>query len=90
MVGRLVEQQQIGRGEQQRGERHPHPPAAGERVERTMLRRLGKAKPGENARGAGRRGMRVDRVQPLVDLADPMRIVLLLGLAFPPGASWAR
>ena len=30
IVGRLVEQQQIGRGEQRRRERDPHPPAAGE------------------------------------------------------------
>ena len=30
IVGRLVEQQQVGLGEQRGGERHPHPPAAGE------------------------------------------------------------
>ena len=29
IVGRLVEQQQIGRRKQRRRQRHPHPPAAG-------------------------------------------------------------
>ena len=30
IIGRLVEQQQVGRGEEHRGERDAHPPAAGE------------------------------------------------------------
>ena len=80
MVRRLVEQQQIGLGEQQRRERDPHAPAAGEAVERLMLRLLGKTETGENARRARRRAMRVDGVEPLVDLADAVRIVRVLGL----------
>ena len=34
VIGRLVEQQKIGRGEQNRGERDAHPPAAGIFLER--------------------------------------------------------
>jgi hypothetical protein len=40
MVGRLVQQQEIGLGEQHRGERHPHAPAAGKAGERLLLRLL--------------------------------------------------
>ena len=81
MVRRLVEQQQIGLGEQQRRERDTHAPAAGEAVEWLMLRLLGEAETGENARRARRCAMRVDGVQPLVDFADAVRIVSVLGLS---------
>jgi hypothetical protein len=78
MVRRLVEQQQLGFGEQQRGERHPHAPAAGKRVELLMLRLFGKAEAGEDARGTRRRAMRIDSIQALVNLADAVRIVRVL------------
>ncbi len=39
VVGRLVQQQQVGVGEQRRGQRHAHPPAAGEFRHRPRLRR---------------------------------------------------
>jgi hypothetical protein len=50
--------------------RHP----AGERVERLVLRLLVEAEAGENARGPRRRAMGIDDVQPLVNLADAVRI----------------
>ena len=52
VVRRLVEQQQIGLREQQRGERDAHPPAAREAVERAVLRLLVEAEADEDARGA--------------------------------------
>ncbi len=58
MVGRLVEQQQVGGGEQRGRQRHAHPPAARERFHRPRLRRRVEAKPGQDARRAGRRARR--------------------------------
>ena len=78
MVGRLVEQQQVGLGEQQRGKRHAHAPTAGERVERAVLRLFVEAEAGENARGPRRRAMGVDGVEPLVDLGDAMGVARVL------------
>ncbi len=37
IVGRLVEQQQIGCGEKRGGKRHPHPPSAGKFRDRARL-----------------------------------------------------
>ena len=81
MVRRLVEQQQVGLREQQRRKRHPHAPSAGECVERPMLRLLVEAEAGENARSA-RAGAPWASIafSLLVDLADAMRIVGVLGL----------
>ncbi len=45
-----------------------------------MLRILGEAEPGEDARRACRRPMRIDRIEPLMDFADAMRVVRMLGL----------
>ena len=42
IVGRLVQQQQIGRGEQRRGERHAHAPAAGKFLNRVAPDRRSK------------------------------------------------
>ena len=50
VVGRFVEQQQVGGGEQRGGEGHAHPPAAGELLDR--------AGPGRPRRSPGRRGWR--------------------------------
>ena len=86
MVRRLVEQQQVGLGEQQRGERDAHLPAARIAVERAALHLLVEAEADEDARGAGRRGIGVDRVQPLVDLADAVGIVAVLALVEQGGA----
>src|SRR5262245_50278380 len=80
MVGWLVEQQQVWLGEQQRRKCHTHAPSAGERVERPMLRLLVEAQAGEDARGPRRGAMRIDGVQPVMDLANAMRIGCTLGL----------
>ena len=72
MVRRLVEQQQIGLREQQRGQRDAHPPPAREAVERALLRLLVEAEPDQDLRRARRRRISVDRDQPLVDLAEPV------------------
>jgi hypothetical protein len=68
VVGRLVEQQQVGLQEQRAGQRHAHPPAARIGGQRPRLRRLVEAEPGQDRRGARRRGIGADGDQPLVDL----------------------
>jgi len=50
------------------------------RVERLVLRLLVEAEAGENARGPRRRAMGIDDVQPLVNLADAVRIGGVLDL----------
>ena len=67
IVGRLVEQQQIRLGEQGRGERDAHPPAAGELGHRPFEIGIGKAEPAQDFRGARRRPIGVDGVQALID-----------------------
>ena len=80
IVGRLVEQQQVGLGEQHRGERHAHAPAAGEIRAGALLRGRVEAEAGEDRGGARRRRMRADVGEPRLDLGDAMRIVRGLGL----------
>ena len=71
VVGRFVEQQQVGVGEQRGGERHAHAPAAGEFLDRARLRGLVEAQAGEDGGGAGRGGIGADRAQAFVDLGEP-------------------
>ena len=52
MVGRLVEQQQVGLGEEHAGKRDAHAPAAREIRQRLLLHRVVEAEPGEDAGGA--------------------------------------
>ena len=73
MIGRLVEQQQIGLGKQHRRQRHPHAPAARQLVERPFLHRGVEPEPGQDPRRPARRRMGVDVVQPRLDLADAQR-----------------
>ena len=68
MIGRLVEQQQVGLGEEDRRERNPHPPAARQICDRPALHHLVEAEPGEDARGPARRRMGVDLDEPGLDL----------------------
>jgi hypothetical protein len=70
VVGRLVEQHQVRLGEQDRGQRHPHPPAARERGERERLCRLVEAQALEDRGGSRGRGIRADRGEAVVDLAQ--------------------
>jgi len=74
MVGRLVQQQQVGVGEQRGGQRHAHPPAAGKRRHRARLLRLVETKAGQDGGGARRGGVGADGAQPLVHLGQPVRL----------------
>ena len=69
MIGRLVEQQKVRFGKQDRRQRDAHPPAAGQIVERTALHRLVDAEPGEDACGPARRRMGLDLEEPRLDPA---------------------
>ncbi len=80
IIGRLVEQQEVGRREQHRRERHPHAPAAGEFRQRAVLRRLVEAKAAEDPRRARRRGVGVDVDEARLDLGDALGVVGALGL----------
>ena len=48
IVGRLVEEEEVGLGEEHGGERDPHAPAAGEGRARPLLRRLVEAEAGQD------------------------------------------
>ena len=74
VVARFVEQQQVRLGKQQRGESDAHAPAAGKAFQRAVLGFLVKAQAGQDARGAGRGGMGVDRDQPFVHFGQPVAI----------------
>ena len=74
IVGRLVEQEQVGLGEEQGGERDAHAPAAGKVRAGPRLRRGVEAEAGEDARRARLRRMRVDIAEPCVQLGDAVRI----------------
>ena len=74
IVGRLVEQQQVGFGEQHRGERHAHAPAAGIFRERPALRRLVEAEPFQDSRRPRRRRMGVDIDEAGLDFSDALRV----------------
>ena len=76
VVRRLVEQQQIGLGEQQRGQRDAHPPAAGVTVQRAVLRCFIKAEADQDAAGARRRRIGIDGDQPLVHFRQAMGIAM--------------
>ena len=68
IVGRLVEQEQIGLGEQRGGERYPHAPAAGKLRHRAFEIGVGEAKAGENFRSARRRTVGIDGVELVINL----------------------
>ena len=76
VIGRLVEQQQLGLGEQHGGQRHAHAPAAREFRERPLLRRGVEAEAGKDRAGARRRGMGFYVDEAGVDLGDLVRIGL--------------
>src|SRR3984885_7613216 len=70
IVGRLVEQQQVGLGEQHRGKRHAHSPAAGKFSERPRLRGFIEAEPFEDPRRPRRGVMRFNVDETRVNLGD--------------------
>ncbi len=73
VVGRFVEQQQVGVGEQRGRQRHAHAPAAGEFLHRARLRGFVEAQAGEDGGGAGRGRIGADRAQAFVDLGQAVR-----------------
>ena len=77
VVGRLVQQQQVGLDEERGGERDPHAPAAGELRQRHLLHRLADAETGEQARGPRRRRVRADLCEPALDLDAPRTLGVL-------------
>ncbi len=79
IIGRLVEQKEVRRAEQDRGEGHAHAPAAGELRTRTKLVGGREAEAGQNLRRPCRRGIGVDRIEPVIDVAQRMRVALMLG-----------
>jgi hypothetical protein len=79
IVGGLVEQQQVGRCEQGRGQGDAHAPAAGELGAGTQLVGGGKAEAGEDRGGTAGRRMRIDVDEAGLDLGNPVRIGGALG-----------
>ena len=75
MVGRLVEQQQVGIAEQRAGQRHAHAPAAGEFAAGPCLRLVVEAQAVQDRGGARRRGGGADLVEPVMDLGEAVRVV---------------
>ena len=86
VVGRLVEQEQIGLGEEKGRERHAHAPAAGEFRTRPALRLLVEAEAGEDARGLRRRRIGVDVDEAGLDLGDAIGVFRRLALGHECGA----
>ena len=73
MVGRFVEQQQIGIGEQRGRQGHAHTPAAGELLHRAGLCGFVEAQAGEDGGRAGGGRIGADRAQAFVDLGQAVR-----------------
>ena len=74
MIGRLVEQQEVGLGEEDRRERNPHPPAARQIRDGPALHAVIEAEPGEDTGRPARRRMGVDLDEPGLDLGGPQRL----------------
>ena len=74
VVGRLVQKKQIRGGKENRSERHAHPPAAGKFRTGAQLVRRRKTQSRQNGGGARGRGIGIDRFQPRVDFAQPVRV----------------
>jgi len=72
VIGRLVEQQQVGLREQGGCERHPHAPAAREFRHRSVEIGGGEAEPGENFGRSCGRAIGIDLDQAGIDVAHPL------------------
>ena len=70
VVGRLVQQQEIGPGEQGASQCHAHAPAAGKFRTGPRLCRLVETQAGQDAGGAGGGGLRLDVGEAVVNLGD--------------------
>ena len=70
VVGRLVEQQQVGAAHQRLREIEAHAPAAGEARHRLALPRGAEAQAGQQRRGAGARAVAVDRFEAMMQFGQ--------------------
>ena len=80
MIGRLVQQQEIGLGKQQRRQGDAHAPAARELAAVALLRGLVEPETGQDTRRSGRRAGGADVGQALVDFGDPCGLARRFGL----------
>ncbi len=72
-VGRLVQQQQVRLGEQRRGQRRAHAPAAGELGHRPGRSAWREPQAHQDLRRLGRRGVGADLGEAIVDVGHPLR-----------------
>ena len=86
IVGRLVEQQQVGFGEEDGRERDAHPPAAREIRAGAHDVVRPEAEAGEDGGGPGRGRLGLDVEEPRFDLGDPVRVVRRVALGEKGGA----
>ncbi len=76
VVGRLIEQQQVGLGKQRCCEPNAHAPATGELVAGALLIGMGEAEAGENGGRARGRRMGGNVREPRLDLGNAMGVAL--------------
>ena len=79
MIGRLVEQQQVGLGQQQLGQRDAHLPSAGELVGLARPILLAEAKAGEHAAHLRVERVAIERVEALLQHRIALRGGVVLG-----------
>ena len=72
VIARLIEQQHVGAGEQQGCQGNAHAPAAGKTVDSLSLGSLVESQAGKNPGSPRRCAVRVDRLQPFVDVTDAL------------------
>ncbi len=86
MVRRLVEDQQVGIAEQRAGQRHAHPPAAGEFAAGSSLGVVVETQAMQDRGGPRRRRGGADFVEPGMDVGQPHSVVAGLGFSQQRGA----
>ncbi len=82
MVGRLVEQQEFGTGQQQAGQGDPHAPATGEAGRGIGQFGVGEAQTAEQPAGFGLGGVAAHGLEAILELAVPLEGVGLLQTGF--------
>ena len=86
MVGRLVEDQEVGIAEQRSRQRHAHAPAAGELAAGPRLGGVVEAQAMQDRGGPRRCRRRADFVEPGMDVGQPQSVVAGLGFGQQRGA----
>ena len=80
MIGRLVEQQQVGAAHQRLREIEPHPPAAGETPDQHRMARFGEAQAGEQRRCAGTCAVAAGRVKTMMKVGERFAAVVRVAI----------